>query len=202
MSSFVSSWTRRRAKRTATDESSSFSFFSPGARIGNKGYFVQPTVFSGVTNEMVIGREEIFGPVACVLKFSTEAEAIAIANDTSYGLAAGIHSTDASQLPRVSRKLKAGTGESTLSRSIPLVSRGLSSSLLGLLTDSLRSFVFSPSLVELLFSTASLGSFRRIQVEWLGTRAGNEWARGLPNYQGELIRIQSDEEDERFREPN
>lgn len=54
---------------------------------------------------------QIFGPVACVLKFSTEAEAISIANDTSYGLAAGIHSTDASQLPRVSRKLKAGTGE-------------------------------------------------------------------------------------------
>ncbi|KAL7417228.1 putative aldehyde dehydrogenase [Mrakia frigida] len=80
-----------------------------GGRVGDKGYFVQPTVFSGVTNDMVIGREEIFGPVASVLKFSTEAEAIAIANDTSYGLASAIHSTDASQLPRVSRKLKAGT---------------------------------------------------------------------------------------------
>ena len=82
-----------------------------GKRVGTKGFFVEPTVFSGVTNEMVIGREEIFGPVASVLKFSTEEEAIAMANDTSYGLAAGIHSRDANQLPRVARRIKAGTGE-------------------------------------------------------------------------------------------
>jgi len=80
-----------------------------GAQHGEKGFFVQPTVFRDVDNTMEIAKHEIFGPVCSLLKFKTEEEAIKIANDTTYGLAAGIHSQDASQIPRVVRKLRAGT---------------------------------------------------------------------------------------------
>ena len=61
-----------------------------GGRLGEKGYFIQPTVFSGVNDDMTIAREEIFGPVQSIFKFSTLEEVIARANDTSYGLAAGV----------------------------------------------------------------------------------------------------------------
>jgi aldehyde dehydrogenase (NAD+) len=55
---------------------------TPGNRHGTKGYFIEPTVFADVTMDMTIAKEEIFGPVACVIKFSTEEEAIKIANGT------------------------------------------------------------------------------------------------------------------------
>ena len=61
-----------------------------GARLGEKGYFIQPTVFSGVQDNMTIAREEIFGPVQSIFKFSTMEELIGGANDTTYGLAAGV----------------------------------------------------------------------------------------------------------------
>lgn len=80
-----------------------------GNRFGKKGYFVEPTVFGDVDMTMKIGQEEIFGPVASLIKFKTEAEAIEIANDTSYGLAAAVHSMNYAQVNRVTRKLKAGT---------------------------------------------------------------------------------------------
>lgn len=80
-----------------------------GNRFGNKGYFVEPTVFGDVDMTMKIGQEEIFGPVASLIKFKTEEEAIAIANDTNYGLAAAVHSMNYAQVNRVTRKLKAGT---------------------------------------------------------------------------------------------
>lgn len=54
-----------------------------GSRHGEKGFFVQPTVFSGVTNDCKIARDEIFGPVASVIKFKDEAEALRVANDTT-----------------------------------------------------------------------------------------------------------------------
>lgn len=73
------------------------------------GYFVEPTIFDGVNNDMKIAREEIFGPVLSVIPFSTEEEAIAIANDTSYGLAASLWSNDVNTINRVSRAIKAGT---------------------------------------------------------------------------------------------
>jgi len=79
------------------------------APIGGKGYFVQPTVFDGVRNDMSIAREEIFGPVASVIPFRDEADAIRIANDTVYGLASGLWTRDASRVQRVARALKAGT---------------------------------------------------------------------------------------------
>ena len=71
------------------------------------GYYVKPTVFKG-KNDMRIFREEIFGPVLAVTTFATEAEAIAIANDTSYGLGAGVWSRNANTCFRVASAIKAG----------------------------------------------------------------------------------------------
>lgn len=73
-----------------------------------KGYFVRPTIFADVNNKMTIAQEEIFGPVLCIIPFDTEEEAIAIANDTIYGLAAGLWTNDVSRANRVARKLQAG----------------------------------------------------------------------------------------------
>ena len=75
------------------------------------GYFVKPTVFAGVHNEMTIAREEIFGPVLSILPFDSEEEAIAIANDTEYGLTNYIQSTDAERIRRVTRQLRSGMVE-------------------------------------------------------------------------------------------
>ena len=65
-----------------------------GARAGSKGYYVQPTVFSDVSDDMTICKEEIFGPVMQLQKFKTVEEAIARANNTHYGLAAGLFTRD------------------------------------------------------------------------------------------------------------
>ncbi|MFV0254313.1 MAG: aldehyde dehydrogenase [Beutenbergiaceae bacterium] len=73
------------------------------------GWFIQPTVFTDVTNDMRIAREEIFGPVLSVLRFTDEAEALAIANDTPFGLAAGVWTTDLSRAFRMADGLQAGT---------------------------------------------------------------------------------------------
>ena len=67
----------------------------------NRGYFVRPTVFAGVRNDMTIAREEIFGPVLSILPYKDEAEAITLANDTVYGLAAYVQSSDRSRAHRV-----------------------------------------------------------------------------------------------------
>jgi aldehyde dehydrogenase (NAD+) len=72
------------------------------------GYYVRPTIFSNVRNDMVIAREEIFGPVLCILPYQSEEEAIQIANDTPYGLAAYIWSTDLARAARVGRRIRAG----------------------------------------------------------------------------------------------
>jgi aldehyde dehydrogenase (NAD+) len=72
------------------------------------GYFVKPTVFADVTNDMTIAREEIFGPVICILKYDTEEEAIEIANDTPYGLAGYIQSGDEEHAKSVATKIRAG----------------------------------------------------------------------------------------------
>jgi acyl-CoA reductase-like NAD-dependent aldehyde dehydrogenase len=74
-----------------------------------KGYFVQPTVFSGVNNDMRIAREEIFGPVATAISFKDENDAIFQGNDTEYGLAAAVWTRDVSRAHKVARALKAGT---------------------------------------------------------------------------------------------
>lgn len=74
-----------------------------------QGYFVQPTVFGDVSNTMRVAREEIFGPVVCLIRFSDEAEAIAIGNDTPFGLAAGVWTENISRGHRVASRLRAGT---------------------------------------------------------------------------------------------
>jgi aldehyde dehydrogenase (NAD+) len=73
-----------------------------------RGWFVQPTVFTGVNNGMRIAREEIFGPVLCVIPYDDEEEAIAIANDSPYGLQAYVESADASHARRVAERLDCG----------------------------------------------------------------------------------------------
>ncbi|KAF3011863.1 hypothetical protein G7054_g9547 [Neopestalotiopsis clavispora] len=80
-----------------------------GERHGDKGYFIQPTIFSGVTHDMKIMQEEIFGPVCTIAKFKDEEEVIKAGNNTTYGLAAAVHTTDLNTAIRVSNALKAGT---------------------------------------------------------------------------------------------
>ena len=73
------------------------------------GNFVQPTIFAEVDNSMDIARQEVFGPVLAVMPFETEDEAVAIANDTEYGLGAGVYTADARKAFRLARRLRAGT---------------------------------------------------------------------------------------------
>ena len=74
----------------------------------DKGYFVRPTVFGNVNNSMVIAQEEVFGPVLSVIGYDTEEDAIAIANDTVYGLSAYVSSADKDRAIGVAKELKAG----------------------------------------------------------------------------------------------
>ena len=81
----------------------------PGKPYGlDVGYFVKPTVFAGVSNDMTIAQEEIFGPVLTMIPFDTEEQAIEIANDTPYGLAAYFSTTSEERAARVARQLRAG----------------------------------------------------------------------------------------------
>ncbi|SBS73641.1 putative aldehyde dehydrogenase DhaS [uncultured Microbacterium sp.] len=80
-----------------------------GDRVGDRGYFVRPTVFTDVTEDMSIQRDEIFGPVVTAVPFDTEEQAIALANNTRYGLAAGVWSRDIGTAHRVGARLRAGT---------------------------------------------------------------------------------------------
>jgi len=73
-----------------------------------KGFFINPTIFVDVDNSMRIAQEEIFGPVLCVIPFDTEEQALEIANDSIYGLAAGFWTNDVARTQRLSKKLKAG----------------------------------------------------------------------------------------------
>ncbi|MFX0199770.1 MAG: aldehyde dehydrogenase [Candidatus Hodarchaeota archaeon] len=73
------------------------------------GYFIEPTIFDKVNNDMKIAREEIFGPVLSVITFTSEDQAISIANDSNYGLAASVYTQDVNAAHRISRALKAGT---------------------------------------------------------------------------------------------
>uniref|UniRef100_H2YMW5 Aldehyde dehydrogenase domain-containing protein n=1 Tax=Ciona savignyi TaxID=51511 RepID=H2YMW5_CIOSA len=80
-----------------------------GSRHGTTGYFMQPTVFSAVEDSMKIAKEEIFGPVQCILKFKTIDEVVQRANNTQYGLAAGIFTKDVSLALEMAKALESGT---------------------------------------------------------------------------------------------
>jgi aldehyde dehydrogenase (NAD+) len=75
----------------------------------NRGYYVQPTIFGNVTPDMTIAREEIFGPVLSILPYETEEEAVRLANDTVYGLAAYVQSGDLNRARKVASQMRAGT---------------------------------------------------------------------------------------------
>ena len=74
----------------------------------DKGFYIRPTVFGNVTNDMRIAREEIFGPVLSILPYETEEEAVEIANDTIYGLAAYIQSGDSDHAYEIAAQLRVG----------------------------------------------------------------------------------------------
>ena len=88
------------------------TLYSGGSRLDSgylgKGYFMEPAVFTDVANSMRIAREEIFGPVLAVIKFSTEEEVIRMANDNDYGLGAGVWTRDINRAIRVSRGIESG----------------------------------------------------------------------------------------------
>ena len=91
------------------DEGAKLVAGGPGKPDGmNEGYYVKPTVFADVNNQMEIARTEIFGPVLSVIPFETEEEAIEIANDTDYGLTNYIQSQDSEKIRRLARKLRSG----------------------------------------------------------------------------------------------
>jgi len=73
-----------------------------------RGYFVKPTVFSNVSNDMTIAQEEIFGPVLAIIPYEDEEDAVQIANDTIYGLAGGVWSGDEERAKRVARRMRTG----------------------------------------------------------------------------------------------
>jgi len=80
-----------------------------GQRKGDKGYFIEPTIFSNVSEDMKIMQEEIFGPVCSIAKFKDEEDVIRVGNGTTYGLAAALHTKNLNTAIRVSNALKAGT---------------------------------------------------------------------------------------------
>ena len=77
----------------------------------NRGYFVRPTIFADVSNDMTIAREEMFGPVLSIMPFDNEEHAIEIANDTIYGLTNYVQSQDSNKRNRVARRLRSGMVE-------------------------------------------------------------------------------------------
>jgi aldehyde dehydrogenase (NAD+) len=85
------------------------NLLSGGKRVGNKGYFIQPTIFDGVKDNMRIAKEEIFGPVMNILKFKDVDEVIQRGNKTFYGLAAAIWTKDITKAHRLANSLRAGT---------------------------------------------------------------------------------------------
>jgi len=99
----------QRLLQVGIDEGATVVIGGPGRPEGiDKGYFVKPTVFANVHNDMTIAREEIFGPVLVMIPYETEEEAVRIANDTVYGLSGYVYSGDIEHARKVARKLRTG----------------------------------------------------------------------------------------------
>jgi aldehyde dehydrogenase (NAD+) len=99
----------QRLIRTGMEEGARLIAGGPGKPNGiAKGYFVKPTVFSGVRNDMAIAREEIFGPVLCIIPYEDENDAVRIANDSPYGLAGFVTSGNLDRACRVAKRIRAG----------------------------------------------------------------------------------------------
>ncbi len=99
----------QRLIKAGVDEGATLVTGGPGRPEGlDKGYFVKPTVFANVNNDMTIAKEEIFGPVVSILGYNSVDEAVKIGNDTEYGLAAYISGTDMNKVREVASKLRAG----------------------------------------------------------------------------------------------
>lgn len=99
----------QRLIQQGIDEGATLVTGGPGRPAGlDKGYYVKPTVFANVTNDMTIAREEIFGPVLCILGYDDIDHAIEIANDTDYGLAGFVSGTDLDKAREVARRIRAG----------------------------------------------------------------------------------------------
>ncbi|MDT8895587.1 aldehyde dehydrogenase [Halomonas sp. I1] len=94
--------------RRGVEEGATLRVGGEATAVEGKGLFIPPTVFDGVTDAMAIGREEIFGPVLSVFGFDSEEEAVRLANDSDYGLAAGLWSQDIDRIMRVTRRLRSG----------------------------------------------------------------------------------------------
>ena len=95
--------------QSGIDEGATLAAGGPDLPHGmNKGYFIKPTIFTDVKNDMRIAKEEIFGPVLSIIPFETEEEAIKIVNETEYGLGNYLQTEDKERAKRVSRKLNAG----------------------------------------------------------------------------------------------
>jgi phenylacetaldehyde dehydrogenase len=80
-----------------------------GGRAADRGYFVQPTILTNTNSNMKVEREEIFGPVVCAIPFESGEEILPVANDTNYGLAAGVFTRDISKAHKTAHRLRAGT---------------------------------------------------------------------------------------------
>jgi aldehyde dehydrogenase (NAD+) len=99
----------QRLIQKGIDEGATVAAGGPGRPKGlDKGYYVKPTVFANVANDMTIAREEIFGPVLCILGYDDIDEAVEIANDTEYGLAGFVSGADLDKAREVARKIRAG----------------------------------------------------------------------------------------------
>ncbi|MEY8018647.1 aldehyde dehydrogenase family protein [Mycobacterium servetii] len=99
----------QRLIQTGVDEGATVVAGGPGRPDGlDTGYYVRPTVFAGVTNDMTIAREEIFGPVLCMLGYDDLDHAVALANDTDYGLAGYVSGADLDTARAVARRIRAG----------------------------------------------------------------------------------------------